>query len=100
MFYRICPLDVPDVAYIFEEMWHGKSVISGPDDKLALTRWDKSKPLSYFNTVCMTRTEANTHDKLPDNIDLKDYYGEVIYNRILKKFQNEERIQSVWNKVL
>jgi hypothetical protein len=98
--FRACPLDVRDVAYIFEEMWHGKSVISGPDDKLSLTRWDKTKPLSYFNTVCMTRTEANTHDKLPNDTNLEKYYGEEIYRNITKHFENETRIQNVWNDVL
>lgn len=88
------------MAYLFEEMWHGKSVISGPDDKLALTRWDKSKPLSYFNTVCMTRTEANTHDKLPEDVNLEDYYGKEIYEKVVKRFDDEKRIQDVWNDVL
>lgn len=97
---KVCPLDVPDVAYIFEEMWHGKSVISGPDDKLALTRWDKSKPLSYFNTVCMTRTEANTHDKLAEDVNLEDYYGKEIYDKVVKRFEDEKRIQDTWNDVL
>lgn len=98
--YRICPLDVRDVGYIFEEMWHGKSVISGPDDKASLTRWDKSKPLSYFNTVCMTRVEANTHDKLPKDTNLEDYYGQDIYRKIMNRFDDEKRIQNVWNDVL
>lgn len=93
-------MDARDVGYIFEEMWHGKSVISGPDDKLALTRWDKSKPLSYFNTVCMTRTEANTHDKLPDSTNLEDFYGQEMYANIVKRLDDERRIQNVWNDVL
>ncbi|KAG2234036.1 ubiquitin-protein ligase molybdopterin-converting factor [Thamnidium elegans] len=97
---KICPLDVRDVGYIFEEMWHGKSVISGPDDKASLTRWDKTKPLSYFNTVCMTRVEANTHDKLPKDTNLEDYYGQDIYRKIMNRFEDEKRIQNVWNDVL
>ncbi|GAA5817604.1 hypothetical protein MFLAVUS_011152 [Mucor flavus] len=97
---KICPLDVRDVGYIFEEMWHGKSVISGPDDKTSLTRWDKSKPLSYFNTVCMTRIEANAHDKLPKDTNLEEYYGQDIYRKVTKRFEDEKRIQNVWNDVL
>lgn len=81
-------------------MWHGKSVISGPDDKTSLTRWDKSKPLSYFNTVCMTRIEANAHDKLPKDTNLEDYYGQDIYRKVIKRFEDEKRIQNVWNDVL
>ncbi|KAI7878735.1 uncharacterized protein EV154DRAFT_451041 [Mucor mucedo] len=97
---KICPLDARDVGYIFEEMWHGKSVISGPDDKLALTRWIKTEPLSHFNTICLTRTEANIHDKLPDNTNLEDFYGQEIYSRIVKRLDDERRIQNVWNNVL
>ena len=93
-------MDVTDVAYIFEEMWHGKSVISGPDDKLALTRWDKAKPLDYFNTVCMTRSEANAHDKLPSDANLENYYGKEIYNKVIKRFSDEKHGQEVWNEVL
>jgi hypothetical protein len=97
---RICALDTRDVAYIFEEMWHGKSVISGPNDKLSLTRWDKSKPLGYLNTVCMTRLEANTHDKLPKDTNLEEYYGKDTFNQIISRFEQENKIQSIWNDVL
>lgn len=93
-------MDVQDVAYIFEEMWHGKSVISGPNDKLALTRWDKSKPLGYFNIVCLTRQEAKEHDSLPDNVDLEEHYGKEIYEKVLKHFEREENVQIAWNHVL
>lgn len=74
--FRTIPFDVRDVGYIFEEMWLGKSIISGPADKPALVRWDRSKPLSYSNVVCLTREEANRHDKLPADTDLKAQYGE------------------------
>ncbi|KAI8391210.1 uncharacterized protein BYT42DRAFT_489889 [Radiomyces spectabilis] len=73
---KVCPLDVRDVGYIFERMWHGGSIISGPQDRLALTRWDRTKPLSSLNAVCLSRTEADAHDKLPPHTDLKAYYGE------------------------
>ncbi|KAG2190483.1 hypothetical protein INT46_011700, partial [Mucor plumbeus] len=94
---KICALDVQDVAYIFEEMWHGKSIISGPNDKLALTRWDKSKPLGYFNIVCLTRQEAKEHDNLPNNVDLEEHYGKEIYKKVLKHFEREENVQKAWN---
>ncbi|CEP19373.1 hypothetical protein [Parasitella parasitica] len=97
---RVCALDVQDVAYIFEEMWHGKSAISGPNDKLALTRWDKSKPLDYFNTVCLTRQEADVHDSLPENVDLEEHYGNKVYQQVLDHFEREKSIQKTWNQVL
>ncbi|KAI7899434.1 uncharacterized protein BX663DRAFT_521735 [Cokeromyces recurvatus] len=97
---KVCTLDAKDVAYIFEEMWHGKSVISGPNDKLALTRWDRSKPIDYFNTVCMTRLEANTHDELPEDTNLEEYYGKEVYDRVMNRFEKERQIQNIWNNVL
>ncbi|KAI8884906.1 hypothetical protein K501DRAFT_332338 [Backusella circina FSU 941] len=95
-----CPLDEYDVAYIFEELWHGKSVLSGPNDKLALTRWNRSLPLSYTNTVCMTRSEANTHDKLPENTDLETHYGKEVYEKITKVFEWQKRSSELWDSVL
>lgn len=74
--YRTCALDAHDVGYIFEEMWHGKSIISGPNDRLALTRWVASEPLSYYNTVCMTREEVKAHEKLPADVNLREHYGD------------------------
>ncbi|KAI9273688.1 hypothetical protein BY458DRAFT_507863 [Sporodiniella umbellata] len=97
---KVCTLDVRDVGYIFEEMWHGKSVISGPDDKLCLTRWDKQKGLDYFNAVCMTRIEANAHDALPANTDLEKHYGQEIYRRVVSRFENQRAQQAIWGQVL
>lgn len=57
-------------------MWHGKSVISGPQDRLALVRWDRSKPLSYFNTVCLSKDEATVHENLPADADLQAHYSD------------------------
>ncbi|KAI9318018.1 hypothetical protein BX666DRAFT_1822673, partial [Dichotomocladium elegans] len=61
--YSTYPFTVHDAIYIIEEIWHGKSVISGPQDRLTLARWDRTKPLSYLNAVCMNRDEARAHDK-------------------------------------
>ncbi|KAI8981118.1 hypothetical protein BDB01DRAFT_184646 [Pilobolus umbonatus] len=93
-------LDARDIAHIFEYMWHGKSVLSGPNDKLTLTRWNRSKPLGYLNTVCMTRTEANEHDKLPVETDLKEHYGKQVYDSLMKKFDNEQRLEELWDYVI
>ncbi|KAG2226184.1 hypothetical protein INT45_003329 [Circinella minor] len=71
-----CPLDPRDVGYIYEEIWQGRSVLSGPSERVALTRWIRDKPLSYINTVCMTKEEAKAHDKLPADVDLRQHYGD------------------------
>lgn len=100
VFFRVCALDPKDVTHIYEEMWHGKSVVSGPSDKLTLTRWDRSKPASLLNTVCLTRLEANTHDKLPDDANLEDFYGKEIYHKVVSRIEQEKEIQKIWNNVL
>ncbi|KAI8338780.1 hypothetical protein EDC96DRAFT_523168 [Choanephora cucurbitarum] len=70
-------LSVNQVGYVFDELWQGKSVVSGAQDRmLVLTRWDRSKPSSLTNTVVMTKEEAAVHDKLPQDTLLVSYYGE------------------------
>ena len=69
---RSIPLTVKDVAYIFEEIWRGRSAVSGSLEKPVLTRWDKKKPVSSDNVVCLTRMEADEHDSFDGN--LKDKY--------------------------
>ncbi|ORZ10878.1 hypothetical protein BCR42DRAFT_422246 [Absidia repens] len=73
---RICPMDIKDVGYVFEEMWHGKSVLTGPQNQMALVRWNKRKPLDFMNTVVMSKEEAKRHDILPINTDLHQHYGQ------------------------
>lgn len=97
---RVCALDPKDVAHIYEEMWHGKSVVSGPSDKLTLTRWDRSQPASLLNTVCLTRIEANTHDKLPNDTNMEEYYGKEVYHKIMERFEQEKEVQKIWSDVL
>ncbi|KAF7728889.1 hypothetical protein EC973_005284 [Apophysomyces ossiformis] len=97
---KICPLDPRDVAYVFEEMWHGKSILSGPQDRLALVRWDRSKPLSYVNTVCFSKAEAAAHEQLPTGTDLRQQYGDDVFNFVTKRFEEERHFRKVWDEIL
>ncbi|CAO3658805.1 unnamed protein product [Umbelopsis ramanniana] len=91
------PFDIKDVGYIFEEMWLGKSILSGPVDKPAIVRWDRSKPLSFTNVICLTRDEAAKHDKLPADVDMAAHYGEDVARLVEKRFKQEKIIQEYWN---
>jgi len=71
------------VGYIFEEIWHGKSVLSGPQNQMALVRWDRTKPLDFMNTVVMSKEEAKRHDALPLDIDLSQHYGQGKYYKVV-----------------
>jgi hypothetical protein len=69
------PLTLTEVIYIYEEIWRGKSVVSGPQERITLARWDRTLPLSHLNTVCMSKEEARAHDVLPMDTDLREFYG-------------------------
>lgn len=58
------PFSVNDCAYIFEEVFRGRSVVP-PCDSLAtgqLLRWDASRPLDYDNVALFDRRQARVHE--------------------------------------
>lgn len=72
------PVTKNDVEYIVEEVYHGKSAVSGLTTRLALTRWrkpkdrfqldqrwdgQKSSTVKLGELVCMTKEEAAVHEK-------------------------------------
>ena len=71
------PVSEADAGYIVEEVFGGKSVVSGLSTRLALVRWqkprgefiDKRTPgqnnslLRMNELVCMTKEEAAKHEK-------------------------------------
>ncbi|KAI8090110.1 uncharacterized protein B0P05DRAFT_594468 [Gilbertella persicaria] len=89
-------LDVKDIGYIFDELWQGKSVISGAQDRmLVMTRWDNSKKTSLTNTVVMTKEEAAVHDTLSFS-QLVDHYGADVVERVRQQIELEEKLQRLW----
>jgi tRNA A37 threonylcarbamoyladenosine dehydratase len=71
-------ISVSDVGYLVEEVWRGKSVVSGVPTRLALVRWkkpgdestidrsvegQKSSKVTLRDLVCMTREEATVHER-------------------------------------
>jgi hypothetical protein len=74
------PINVGDVAFLSEELYRGRSAISGIPTKLVLIRWEKpSTPsmttlgegkdiqkcstVKFNDLVLMTKEEATRHDK-------------------------------------
>ncbi|KAJ1910219.1 hypothetical protein IWQ60_010772 [Tieghemiomyces parasiticus] len=84
------PLSEEDVAYCFEEVWRGRSAVSGSFEKPALTRWDHRRPLSLQNCVCMTKNEATAHEKLHGPPE--DHYPPEVVQRIKERFIEEQRM--------
>ncbi|KAI9779948.1 MAG: hypothetical protein M1839_007104 [Geoglossum umbratile] len=72
------PVSQKDVAYLVEEVFRGKSVVSGLPSRLVLVRWrapegrlaldrrwqgQKSVKLELTDLVCMTKDEAVVHER-------------------------------------
>ena len=72
------PISTGDVGYLIEEVYRGKSVVSGVSTRLALIRWrrpekgyrpregpegQKISNLVLGDLVCMTKEEAAVHEK-------------------------------------
>lgn len=72
------PVTADDVGYVVEEVFRGRSVVSGLSSRLALTRWrkptgewvsettpgQKAARLELGDLVCVTKDEMQQHEKL------------------------------------
>ncbi len=102
------PLSLEDVAYLIEEVFRGKSVISGLTTRLALVRWQKPREgyrveptwekegqifvkLDLEDLVCITKEEAQRHERevLRGDKSPEDLYGQEVL-RLISKRQQEE----------
>jgi hypothetical protein len=65
-------LDEDDVAFLFEDLHRGRSVIPPHNvpSRPVLIRWDVNNPLTLENCVVMEAKEADLHSK-----DGKDRWG-------------------------
>jgi tRNA threonylcarbamoyladenosine dehydratase len=95
------PVTAADVAFLVEEVYRGKSVISGLGSRLALIRWEKPERgfgadqelslsgqkavrLGLDELVLMTREEAARHEKevLKGEAKVGDLYGEEARRKV------------------
>ncbi|KAF2015488.1 hypothetical protein BU24DRAFT_421794 [Aaosphaeria arxii CBS 175.79] len=100
------PLTPEDVGYLVEEVYHGRSVISGLATRLCLVRWhrpsedfiDKRTPgqknslLQMNELVCMTKEEAVKHEKkvLMGRKAPEDLYDRRVVDAVNRKMLEEE----------
>lgn len=103
------PIAQDDVGYLVEEVYHGRSVISGLSTRLCLIRWnkpnedfiDKRTPgqknslLQMKELVCMTKEEAAKHEKeiLKGDKKLEDLYDKKIIDAVRLKLKEEEAFE-------
>jgi len=103
------PLTQDDVGYLVEEVYHGRSVISGLSTRLCLVRW--KRPNQYFidtrtpgqnnsllqmkELVLMTKEEASKHEKevLKGEKKVEEVYDTKVLATVEKKTTEEERFE-------
>lgn len=82
-------LSITDVGFIFEEIWRGRSALSGQFEKLVLTRWNPQMPITYGNIICLTRQEAETHNHV-DPANWTTHYKPDFLNFVERRLQKEK----------
>ncbi|KAF9901143.1 hypothetical protein EC991_006458 [Linnemannia zychae] len=85
-------LERRDVGYVIEEVFRGRSAISGSMEKIGLCRWRRDKPLSLQNVVLLTKSELDKHTKLKADADLVEIYGQDVVDSVEAKFREEAEL--------
>lgn len=96
-----------DVGYIVEEIYHGRSVVTGLSTRLALVRWRKPEPgfineqipgqksssMQIGDLVLMTKDEATRHEKevLKGDKTCEELYDEKVC-KLVEDRMTEERM--------
>jgi hypothetical protein len=104
------PISKDDIAFLMEEVWRGKSAITGLSNRLVLIPWEipargfgmdltyekdgqKYIPLELKDLVCMTKDEAARHERevLREGKKVEEVYDEIVLQRVsLRRKEVEE----------
>lgn len=104
------PISKDDIAFLMEEVWRGKSAISGLTSRLVLMPWQppargfgmdevwekegqKFVPVDLEDLVCMTKEEAACHERevLRGGKSVDEVYDEVVLQRVnMRKKETQE----------
>lgn len=81
-----------DVQYVLEEVWRGKSPVSGLSTRLTLSRWYPDQELGMQNVVVLTKEEQREHEKrvLLGDEKIEDVYPPEVVKRVLDRFEEEK----------
>ncbi|KAK5708398.1 hypothetical protein LTR97_000938 [Elasticomyces elasticus] len=104
------PVTADDVGYLIEEVWKGRSVVSGLASRLALTRWrkpvdnwiDTSTPgqradrLQLADLVCLTKDEMLRHEMevLKEGKAPEDLYDPKVVELVERRMQDERAFRA------
>ncbi|KAL9097477.1 MAG: hypothetical protein Q9165_000373 [Trypethelium subeluteriae] len=101
------PVTLTDVGYLVEEVYNGRSAISGLATRLALARWrspsedyldlsvegQKRVRLELTELVCMTKEEMAKHEKevLKGSKTPEDLYDKNVLDRVQRRMEEEKQ---------
>jgi tRNA A37 threonylcarbamoyladenosine dehydratase len=101
------PITSDDVGYAVEEIYRGRSVVSGLASRLALVRWrkpeegfvvthtpgQKHSTLAIGDLVCMTKDEVQQHEKfvLRGDKTPEDMYDVKVIELVAARLKEEEK---------
>ncbi|CCC67041.1 hypothetical protein NCAS_0A04830 [Naumovozyma castellii] len=86
------PIAITDIGYIVEEVFRGKSPVSGYSTRLTLSQWDPEKPVSLQNVVILTKDEQKEHERrvLNGGEKIEGVYSKDVLDLIKKRFEEEK----------
>ncbi|KAG6136776.1 hypothetical protein E4U25_001109 [Claviceps purpurea] len=106
------PLTMGDVAFLSEELYHGRSIISGISTKIVLIRWRRPEGPSMYvigegkdvqkcstvrlrDLVCMTKEEATRHEKeiFKAGKNLEELYDQETIERVETKLASAAKYE-------
>lgn len=79
-------VNVQDIFYLVNKVWDGHSALSGCSQlgDLRFCRWKVTQPWSPWNTLLLTKQEAEIHMQLKD-IPLTELYAETMLTRVRQR---------------
>ncbi|KAK2020816.1 ThiF family protein [Colletotrichum zoysiae] len=107
------PLSLGDAAFLTEELWKGRSAVTGLINRLVLVRWrrpegatklrigegaeeQKWSNVRFRDLVCMTRDEALRHEReylKRDDAGLEDLYDAEVIARVEERLKEAEEVE-------
>ncbi|KAI9929966.1 hypothetical protein ASPWEDRAFT_147421 [Aspergillus wentii DTO 134E9] len=103
------PISKDDVGYLVDDIWRGKSVVSGLPNRLLLISWERPArgfgpdpqwekegqkfiPLEMKDLVCMTKEEATRHEKevLRGGKKVEELYDEKTIQTVKQRMEEIE----------
>ncbi|KAJ5966357.1 hypothetical protein N7481_013071 [Penicillium waksmanii] len=106
------PVSKDDIAYLTEEVWRGRSAISGLYNRLVLMPWEipargfavdadmakegqKYIPIDLKDLVCMTKDEATRHERevLRGDKKVEELYDETVLQRVNLRRQEADELE-------